>query len=204
MKAFFTPLVHFLFHLGVLGPFFMGIMDSSFLVLPFGNDLLVVGMVVHRPHDAPWYVLSAASGSSVGAFLLASVSKKLGETGIVRVFGKRRYEKLKTQLGQRFAIAVAMAGLAPPPFPFTLVIAAAGALGYSRARLFVVNFFARGTRFIVLALRYGRDIIYIFKSQTFEWSMVAIVALCIVATGFSAFHWLRKPLPKPARSHAAD
>ena len=42
---FLTPLVRFVVQLGYFGPFVMGIMDSSFLVLPFGNDLLVVGLV---------------------------------------------------------------------------------------------------------------------------------------------------------------
>lgn len=39
---FFHPLLQFLLHIGYFGPLLMGVLDSSFLFLPFGNDLLVV------------------------------------------------------------------------------------------------------------------------------------------------------------------
>ena len=86
---FFAPLLHFLFHIGYFGPLVMGILDSSFLVLPFGNDLLVVGMVARNHAGLPWYVLSAACGSTIGAYLLALVSQKLGEEGIRRIAGEK-------------------------------------------------------------------------------------------------------------------
>ncbi|HEX4141062.1 MAG TPA: hypothetical protein VHY09_11985, partial [Candidatus Methylacidiphilales bacterium] len=142
-----APVVHVLFHIGYLGPFLMGILDSSFLVLPFGNDFLVIALVVRHPGDVPWYVVSAAAGSTGGAFLLASVSKKLGEQGIRKIFGRSRYDKLKKRVGSRSGFAVALAGLAPPPFPFTVVIAGVAAVGYPRWKIMVTNFFSRGSRF---------------------------------------------------------
>ena len=72
----------------------MGILDSSFLVLPFGNDLVVVGLVAQHPDGAPWYVLSAACGSTIGAAILAMVSHKLGEEGLRKFAGEKRYQKL--------------------------------------------------------------------------------------------------------------
>jgi hypothetical protein len=60
----------------------MGVLDSSFLILPFGNDILVVGMVAQRPAGFPWYVLSAPIGSKIDALLLALVAHRLGEEGI--------------------------------------------------------------------------------------------------------------------------
>jgi membrane protein YqaA with SNARE-associated domain len=197
----FAPVVHFLFHVGYAGPFLMGILDSSFLILPFGNDLLVVGMVARHPHGVPWYVLSAALGSTAGACLLALVSRKLGEEGIRRMFGKSRYKKLKERVGSRSGFAVALAGLAPPPFPFTLVIAAAGAVGYPLWRILTVNFVARGLRFTILAilaLQFGRDIVDVAKSAPFEWSMAAFICLCFVASGFSVAHWLGSSRPAPS------
>lgn len=195
MKVF-SGFIQFLFSIGYFGPFVMGILDSSFLVLPFGNDLLVVGMVAGHPQGTAWYVLSAACGSTIGACLLALVARKIGEEGIRRISGKSRYEKLKNRIGRRSGLAVVVAGLAPPPFPFTTVIAAVGALDYPLWKILVINFLARGTRFAilsVLALKFGKNILSVAKSPQFEWSMVAFIVLCFVASGFSVVHWLRKP-----------
>ena len=204
---FLTPLLSFLFRIGYFGPFVMGILDSSFLIFPFGNDLMVVGMVAQHHKGLPWYVLSAACGSTIGAFFLAAVSRKLGEDGIRRVAGDAQYEKLKKRIGQRSGIAVAVAGLAPPPFPFTTVIAAVSALGYPIWKTLVLNFLSRGTRFVVvgiLAIKFGRQVLSIAKTPTFEWCMMAFVLLCLAASAYSIVHWMRKPHPKSAAAEAGD
>jgi membrane protein YqaA with SNARE-associated domain len=191
-----APFLQFLFRVGYLGPFVMGVLDSSFLFLPFGNDLVVVGLVARHHQGAPWYVLSAACGSSVGACILALVSRKLGEEGIRRIAGKSRYEKLRKRIGSRSGIAVAVAGLAPPPFPFTTVIAAVAALGYPLWKIVTINFLARGARFTILsilALKFGQSILQIAQSPSFEWSMAVFIVLCLVASGFSVVHWMRRP-----------
>ena len=202
---FFGPLLHFVFRLGYFGPLLMGILDSSFLILPFGNDFVVVGMVARHPHGVPWFVLSAACGSTIGTLMLAFVSKKLGEEGIRKISGDRSYEKLKRRIGRRSGIAVAIAGLAPPPFPFTTVIAAVSALDYPIWRTLVINFLARSARFFIvsiLALKFGRQVLSLARSAPFEWAMVAFIVLCVVASGFSVWHWMAKPRRKDATSPA--
>jgi membrane protein YqaA with SNARE-associated domain len=183
-------------HLGYLGPFLMGVLDSSFLMLPFGNDLLVVLLVAHHHQRAAWYVLCAVCGSTVGAFLLAEASRKLGEEGITRLAGQKRYERLKHHINRHAAAAIAIGGLAPPPFPFTTVIAGTAALDYSISRLLLVNAAARAARFTllsVLAIRFGRQIIAVANSPAFKWTMIVFIALCAVASVFSIVRWLRRP-----------
>ena len=200
---FFAPLIHFLFHIGYFGPLVMGILDSSFLVLPFGNDLVVVGLVAQHPKGIALYVLSAAVGSSLGAILLALVSRKVGEEGIRKIAGDRRYERLSKRVGKRSAVAIFLAGIAPPPFPFTTVIAAVGALDYPIWRIAVVNFVSRGVRFTILAflaLKFGKAVLQIAKSSAFEWTMIAFIAICLIASVISIRHWLKK---KP-RGEAGD
>ena len=192
---FFSPFLHFLFHIGYFGPFVMGVLDSSFLVLPFGNDLVVVGLVSQHPQGAAWYIISAAIGSCVGAVLLALVARKLGEEGVRRIAGDKRYERLKNRVGKRSAFAVFLAGIAPPPFPFTTVIAAVAALDYPIWRIVVANFLARGARFTLLALlafKYGKAVLGIAKSPAFEWSMIVFIGLCTVASAYSIWRWTRR------------
>jgi len=196
---FFLPLLHFIFSIGYFGPFLMGILDSSFLVLPFGNDILVVGLVAHNHHGIPLYVLSAACGSTLGVFMLALVSRKIGEEGISKLAGQKRYEKLKNRIGSHAGPAIALGGLAPPPFPFTMVIAAAAALDYSLWKLLAINFVTRACRFALLswlALKFGQQVLAIAKSKPFEWGMAAFIFLCIVGSAYSLWRWFRRSRAK--------
>lgn len=192
---FFRPLLTFLFHLGYFGPLVMGVLDSSFLVLPFGNDLVVVGLVAQKHHGAPLYVLAAAIGSTLGALLLALVGRKVGEEGVQKLAGRRKFDMLKKHMGDRAAIAIAVGALAPPPFPYTLVIAAASAFDYSLWRILVVNFFARAIRFTilaVLAIKFGRYILQVSKSTPFLWTMAVFILICLVGSAFSIWKWVRQ------------
>jgi membrane protein YqaA with SNARE-associated domain len=191
----FRRLMQLLFHLGYFGPVVMGVLDSSFLVLPFGNDLLIVRLVAQHPRSAPGYIVCAAIGSTIGALLLALVSRRLGEAGFSRIAGERQYHRLKGHL-KHAGIAVAVGGLAPPPFPFTTVIAGVAALKYPLSRILAINFLARAARFTLLALlaiHYGKSVLNIVQTTPFEWAMVIFIAACVVASGLSISHWMRHP-----------
>lgn len=193
MKFFHLVLV-FLIHLGYFGPLVMGVLDSSFLVLPFGNDLLVVWLVARAHHGAPWFVLSAAVGSTLGALVLATVARKVGEEGIRKLAGEKRFKSLEKAVKHRAWLAVIVGGLAPPPFPYTLVIAAAGALGSPLIEILAANFFARGVRFTLLAwlaVKFGPSVLQIFESDPFRWGMYAFIFACLIASVISIWRWVR-------------
>ena len=188
-------LLAFLFHLGYFGPLVMGILDSSFLFLPFGNDLLVVALVAGG-HPHIWrYVVSASVGSTIGACVLTLLARKLGAEGISKLAGPKRFDRLKRWIGDRAAIAIAGGALAPPPFPYTLVIAAAGALDYPVWRILLTNLVFRAVRFTILAflaLRFGAQVMQVAQSAPFRWTMIAFIALCIVGSGLSIWQWVRQ------------
>jgi membrane protein YqaA with SNARE-associated domain len=196
LAKFIQPLLHLVLHLGYFGPFFMGALDSSFLILPFGNDLVVVLLVAHNHHAVIWYIIAAACGSTVGALLLALVARKLGEQGIIKLAGQRRYDRLKGHVSRHAAAAIAVSGLAPPPFPFTTVIAGTAALNYPLWRILLVNFLARIVRFTLLsllAIKFGREVMQVAGSSAFVWTMIAFIAICVIASAFSITKWIRKP-----------
>lgn len=206
MSGIFHSLLRFLFHIGYFGPFVMGILDSSFLFLPFGNDLLVVALVSRHHQGYLLYVLAAACGSTAGVVILDLVSRKLGEAGVTKVAGQRRYNYLKRKIGERGAIALIVGCLAPPPFPFTMAVAVLCSLNYPRVRLLAIVFAARAARFLLLgwlALKFGRQIIGITKSAPFFWSMVVLIALCLLGSAFSIAGWMRRGRQKTAAAPAA-
>jgi membrane protein YqaA with SNARE-associated domain len=195
LAALIRQFIALIFQLGYLGPFVMGILDSSFLFVPFGNDLLVVGLVARHHQGYPFYVLSAVCGSTCGTFLLDLVARKAGEAGVQKVAGRRRFEYLKRKIGEKGGRAIVVGCLAPPPFPFTMVVATTSALGYPRKKLLSTVAAARAARFLILgylAMRFGPQILRIANSQPFRWTMIAFVILCVIGSALSIAKWVRR------------
>jgi len=191
--------MHVLFNLvlrmGWAGPLVLGVADSSFLVLPFGNDVLLT-VLIARNHNLAWeYAPIAAAGSVLGIVLLDLVCREGGEAGLEKMVKKQRLDRLKKQIDKRAAYAVALACIAPPPFPFTAVIAAASAFQYPRRKLFSIAFVARLARFSIvsaLAVEFGRQILAVVKSNGFFWTMIVFISLCLVASAYSVIGWIRR------------
>ncbi len=185
----------FLLHLGFAAPLVLGIADSSFLFLPFGNDLLLVILLARDHHKAWLYVPMAALGSTIGVFLLDLVCRKGGEEGLKKMLKPKRFDYVKKRIDEHAAMAIAVACVAPPPFPFTAVIAAASAFEYPRAHLLTIAFLMRLLRFVlvaVAAILLGPKILEIARSSPFFWSMVAFTAICAVGSAFSIAGWIRR------------
>jgi membrane protein YqaA with SNARE-associated domain len=184
-----------LLQLGVLGPLLLGIADSSFLFLPFGNDLLIVILSARSHAHLPFYVLTAAIGSTLGVLLLDLVCRKGGEEGLKKMMKPRRLAYFKRRMSNQAGIAIGLACLAPPPFPFTLVIASASAFGYPRQRLLGLVFVARAVRFTILgllAIRFGREILRIANAPETTWIMLGFILLCLIGSAFQIMQWVRR------------
>jgi membrane protein YqaA with SNARE-associated domain len=195
MSSLVRHFLAWLLSLGLFGPLIFGIADSSFLFLPFGNDLLVVILTVRDHAHLPLYVVSAAIGSTLGVLLLDLVCRKGGEEGLKRMMQPRRLEYFKRRMSKQAAVAIGLACLAPPPFPFTIVIASASAFAYPRPRLLGLVFIARAIRFTVvgwLAIRFGRDILRIARTPETTWIMVGFIVLCILGSAFQVMQWVRR------------
>jgi membrane protein YqaA with SNARE-associated domain len=188
----------FFLHLGAFGLVMLGVLDSSFLFLPVGNDLLLVVLTARRHDQFVVYVIAASIGSALGVLLLDLVCRKGGEEGLKRIMSERRLTYLKKKMSERASVALMIAALAPPPFPFTAVVAAASAFQYPRLRLLGLVFGARAIRFSLIALaavEWGRGILRIANSPTVTWFMTGFIALCVVGSTLSVIKWMRVTRP---------
>ncbi len=187
----------YLLRLGMPGLFLMSALDSSFLVLPFGNDLLLIALVSSNRNSLIWiaYVLVSAVGSLLGVFVIDLLMRKAGEKGLERFVSARKIERWKAKLENKLGITVFVATLLPPPFPFTPVIMTASALQCSRKKLFVAVFVGRIIRFTVeamLALYFGRQVIAYIDSDAVTYFIYALIAAAIVLSTLSLLKWLRR------------
>jgi membrane protein YqaA with SNARE-associated domain len=182
--------------LGALGLFLLGVCDSSFLFLPFGNDLLLIALVSSSQHSWLWviYTLAAAIGSVVGVVLLDMVMRKAGEEGLEKFVGAKRVDRLKGKIEKRGVWAVFFAALLPPPFPFTAAIAAASALQMTRRGMLTAVFAGRMVRFTaesLLALYFGRRLLHYLRSDYVEYLVYGLIAVAVVGGFLTVRKWLR-------------
>ena len=211
-------LAHVLFavfwKLGGPGLLVLGILDSSFLFAPLGNDLLVVAMSAHY-HSilrALYYAAMSTVGSVLGCLLVDVVFRKAGEKGLERHLRRDRIDYLKKKIEKNAAWALIIACIAPPPFPFTPFIMAASALQYSRRRMLAIVGAARMVRFTVLALlalAFGRRILRWAQNDVVQGILIGLTVLCIVGSVVSVIGWIKRsrsgstspgrPAPAPAR-----
>ena len=183
--------------LGLIGLFLMSALDSSFLVLPFGNDLLLIALVSSNRDSWIWiaYVLSSAIGSVVGVFVVDMIMRKAGEKGLERFISAQRIEKLKAKLENKGGITVFIATLIPPPFPFTPVVMTASALQSPRGKLLAAVFLGRLLRFGiegVLALYFGRQMIAFLNSDVVTYFVYALIGIAVVLSTLSVLRWLKR------------
>jgi len=195
MHALAASLFEHFLRFGSFGLVILGTLDSSFLVLPFGNDLLLVILAAKNHRYLPLYAVAAALGSAIGVLLLDWVCRKGGEEGLKKIISPKRFDYLKKKMSQRAALPLIVSSLAPPPFPFSAVIAAASALQYPKGRLFAYVFGSRIVRFTIIGLAavwFGHGILRIANAPEFTWFMIGFIALCIVGSAFSLARWVSR------------
>jgi len=194
VRTVLTSLYQLLARLNGFGLFFLGILDSSFLFLPFGNDLLLVTMTAREQARLPYFAGMATAGSLVGCLVTDVISRKGGEAGLERKFSQRRLEYVRKKITKNAGWALGVAALMPPPFPFTPFVAAAAVLQYPRKKLLAIVALGRFGRFVVegvLAVLLGKRILRWAQSTAWYYTVLGILALSLVGTGFSLYTWFR-------------
>jgi len=183
--------------MGIFGLFLLSALDSSFLVLPFGNDLLLIALVSSHRQGLTWigYVIASAIGSVVGVAVIDALMRKAGEKGLERFVSEKRVKQLKSKIENKAGVTVFLATLMPPPFPFTPAVMTASALQSPRKNLLLAVFVGRLLRFgmeAVLALYFGRQLIAYINSDILSYLVYGLIAIAIVASTFSLIRWFKR------------
>jgi membrane protein YqaA with SNARE-associated domain len=190
-------MLRFFLRLGIFGLFLLSALDSSFLVLPFGNDLLLIALVNRDRSSLIWiaYVLVSALGSIAGVFVIDVLMRKAGEKGLERFLSPKKIERFKAKIENKGGISVFVATLLPPPFPFTPVVMTASALQVQRAKILGAVFVGRLVRCTteaLLALYFGRKLIAYLNSDVVTYAMYGLIAVAAVLSTLSLLTWLRR------------
>ena len=156
----------------------IGALDSSLLSLPEINDYLVVGRCYKDPTAAFYFPLFAAAGSVLGCLLLYTIVRRGGQAVLRKRF-KLEHIKRVEKAYERFGfLAIGLPAILPPPLPFKIFVATAGALEYPRWKFLLTVMIARSLRYYVegiLAVYYGRRVLLFIRDN-------GLVVVSIVAT----------------------
>ena len=194
---FAAGLFAFVLKFGGLGLLVLGILDSSFLFAPWGNDLLVVAMTARHPRylQMLYYAGMSTVGSVLGCLLIDVTLRPLGEKGLEKHLSAKRLKRVQGKVRDKVGRAVAIASLIPPPFPFTAFVMAASALQYSRKRLLAIVGVTRMVRFTalgLLAMRFGERILKWSDNRIVQQFLVGLIIVCTVGSVLSVYGWIRR------------
>jgi len=188
-------LARFFAHLGGFGLLLLGILDSSFLFMPLGNDLLVVALTANHHQRMLYYAAMASAGSVVGCFLTDLVCRKGGEKGLEKNFSGRTMDYVQKKIKNHAGPALAVACLLPPPFPFTPFVIVMAALQYPRWKLLGIVAAGRLIRFTAegwLAIVYGRRILEMAKNPLLQQIVIGLVVISIAGSAWSIYSWVKR------------
>jgi membrane protein YqaA with SNARE-associated domain len=142
-----------------------------------------------------YYAAMSTVGSVLGCLLIDVTLRPLGAQGLEKHLSARRLKRVQSKMKNNAGVALGVASLVPPPFPFTAFVMAAAALQYPRMRLLAVVSASRMVRFTLiglLALRFGSSILTWSKTPIVQGVLVALIVVCVVGSALSVYGWIRR------------
>jgi membrane protein YqaA with SNARE-associated domain len=146
----------------------IGALDSSLLSLPEINDYLVVARCYKHPETAFFFPLFPALGSVLGCLLLYTIFQRGGLAVLHRRFRLDRVQRVERAYARFGIFALAIPALLPPPLPFKIFVATAGALQFPRRRFLLTILIARSLRYYTegtLAVFYGERVLRFLRDN---------------------------------------
>ncbi|MBA2732380.1 MAG: VTT domain-containing protein [Acidobacteria bacterium] len=181
----------------------IGALDSSLLSLPEINDYLVVMRCANAPYEVFYFPLFAAAGSVLGCLLLYTIIRRGGQAVLRKRFRPEHLERVEKTYARYGFLALAVPALLPPPMPFKIFVATAGALEYPRWRFIVTIMIARSLRYYIegtLAVFYGKTVLDFIKNYGFT-ILAIVVGVCLI--GLITYLILQRRHRRLAASDAA-
>ena len=187
MKSFLHPvkwltrLSEYLITFGAFGLFVVALLDSTFVPLPSSVDALMLLLSTTYPSWMLLYAVMATSGSALGCWILYLVSRRAGSRALNR-FSEAKQQRVKNLIERYDMIAVLVATLLPPPFPFKLFVVTAGVFRFSLLRFMLAIIAGRAFRFLLegyFAVRYGAEAKQIL-AKYYPWIGLGLVAAILL------------------------
>ena len=186
-----TRLSEYLITFGAFGLFAVALLDSTFVPLPSSADALMILLSTTNPSWMVLYAFMATAGSAIGCWILYLISRRAGTRALSK-FSETKQRRVKHWIERYDAVAVLVATLLPPPFPFKLFVVTAGVFRFSLTRFMLAIIAGRAFRFLLegyFAVRYGAQAKEIL-AKYYPWIGLALVVAIVLFVVLK--RWVRK------------
>ena len=176
-----TRLSEYLITFGAFGLFTVALLDSTFVPLPSSADALMILLSTTYPSWMVLYAFMATAGSAIGSWILYLISRRAGARAFNK-FSETKQRRVKNWIEKYDALAVLVATLLPPPFPFKLFVVTAGVFRFSLLRFMLAIIAGRTFRFLLegyFAVRYGAQAKEIL-ARYYPWIGLALVVSIVL------------------------
>ena len=110
----------------------------------------------------------AAAGSVIGCNLLYTIVRRGGQAVLRKRFNLASIKRVERAYERFGFLAIGIPAILPPPLPFKIFVATAGALEYPRWKFLLTVMIARSFRYYVegiLAVFYGQRVLLFLKDN---------------------------------------
>jgi membrane protein YqaA with SNARE-associated domain len=176
-----SRLSDYLIAFGPFGLFAVALLDSTFVPLPSSADALMLILSTAHPRWMVLYAFMATSGSALGCLILYLVSRRAGKRALAK-FSPSKEQRVKELIDRYDILAVLVATLLPPPFPFKLFVVTAGVFRFSLFRFMIAIVCGRAFRFLLegyFAIRYGAEA-KVILAHYYPWIGLGLAVLVIL------------------------
>lgn len=183
-----------LLELGPLGMIVIAMLDSSLLTIPEINDIIVVTRVIHDPRAVIHWPFLAAFGSVIGCLILYTIARLGGDAFLRRRFSAKKVSAVERFYARYGIFALIIPAVWPPPLPFKIFVATAGALRFPRTKFILTIMLARSARYYtegILAAIYGRAVLDFIKEHVF---LIAALIILAIGVGYSLYRFINARL----------
>jgi len=194
-KAKQHTLVHFFFHLGVVGLFFISIVDSSFVPLPIPGVTDIMIVLYAANHENLFLLIGLATlGSALGGLFSHAVGQAGGMRFLEKHVPPKILKRVTAWMEHHAILSVALPAILPPPMPLSPFVLAAGAVHMSRKKFmvaFTISRFARHCIAAWLGIRYGKAVLHLWSTFSAKWGTTILIAFWTITLTFCAIGIVR-------------
>ena len=181
--------------LGGPGLLVIALLDSSFLSLPEGNDLLIVVLSTGRSWERMAYlVLMTITGSVIGCSLLYWAGRRGGDF-VNRPPRRERLKQFEDTYRKWGLWAVLVPSILPPPTPFKVFVLSAGVFKVPYVRFLVAVLLGRSIRYFlwgILAVLYGEWAKQVLEGSLQTVGAMLFGALVLMTAGYFVWKMMKR------------
>ena len=185
LREVFTSSYQVILELGGPGLFLLAFLDSSFLSIPGGNDLLVILLSAGQGWGQMFYYVGMTTmGSVIGCSLLYFLGTR-GGAFVERRMHRREVRRVHRLYQNRGALALIVPAILPPPTPFKIFVLAAGVFRVPFHKFVLSVCVGRGLRYSMwgtLAVLYKEGAQYFLEDSFYTVGIgLSILFLAVLA-----------------------